>query len=80
MPSVVVHFANEDPVLGEIDQIPGMDDTMILVKNPRRKDGKDLPNLDRNVSQVIWTMHRITFIEIMQTGEEEEIISFVREK
>jgi len=79
MPTVIVHFANEDPVLGDIDQLPGMDDTMILVKNPRRKDGKDIANLDRSVTQVIWTIHRMTFIEILPSGEEEEIISFVRE-
>lgn len=80
MPTVIVHFANEDPVMGDVDQLPAMDDTMIMIKNPRRKDGKDLPNLDRNVSQVIWAVHRITFIEVVPSGEEEEIISFVREK
>lgn len=79
MPSVIVHFANEDAVMGEMDKLPAMSDQLILVKNPRRKDGKDLPNLDRNVSQVIWTIHRITFIEVVPSGEEEEIISFVRE-
>jgi len=31
------------------------------------------------VSVVIFPMHRINFIELMPTGEEEEIISFVRE-
>ncbi len=79
MPSVIVHFANEDAVMGEIDKLPGMADQLILLKNPRRKDGKDLPNLERNVSQVIWAIHRITFIEIVPSGDEEEIISFVRE-
>lgn len=79
MPTVIVHFANDEAVMGDIEQLPAMDDTLILVKNPRRKDGKDLPNLDRNVTQVMWTLHRITFIEIVPTGDEEEIISFVRE-
>jgi hypothetical protein len=36
-------------------------------------------NLDANVTQVIWPMTRINFIEIIPTGEEEEIVSFVRE-
>ena len=79
MPSVIVHFANEDPVLGDLDNLPAMNDTMIMLKNPRKRDGKDLPNLDINVSQVIYTLTRVTFIEVMPTGEEEEIISFVRE-
>ncbi len=79
MPSVLIHINNEDPVLGEVDSIPSPTDFMILVKNPRRRDGKDLPYLDANVSNVIWPVHRVNFIEIIPTGEEEEIISFVRE-
>jgi hypothetical protein len=80
MPSVIVHIQNEDPVLGEVDSLPSGGDTLILVKNPRRRDGKDLIYLDSNVTQVIWPVSRLNFIEIMPTSEEEDIISFVREK
>jgi len=79
MPTVLIHLANEDPVLGEVDQLPAVTDTNILIKNPRRRDGKDLPNLMSNVTQVIWPMARIGFIEIVPGGEEEQIIGFVRE-
>lgn len=79
MPSVLVHLQNEDPVLGEIDALPSTTDTLLLVKNPRRRDGKDLHFLEANVSSVYWPMHRINFIEVLPSGEEEEIISFVRE-
>jgi hypothetical protein len=79
MPTVLIHIANEDPVLGELDQLPAVTDTNVLVKNPRRRDGKDLPNLLANVTQVIWPMVRIGFIEIVPGGEEEQIIGFVRE-
>lgn len=79
MPTVLIHIANEDPILGEIDQLPATTDTNILVKNPRRRDGKDLPNLMNNVTQVIWPMLRVGFIEIVPGGEEEQIIGFVRE-
>ncbi len=79
MPTVLIHIANEDPIMGEIDQLPATTDTNILVKNPRRRDGKDLPNLMSNVTQVIWPMVRVGFIEIVPGGEEEQIIGFVRE-
>jgi hypothetical protein len=79
MPTVLIHIANEDPIMGELDQLPAVTDTNVLVKNPRRRDGKDLPNLMNNVTQVIWPMQRIGFIEIVPTGEEEQIIGFVRE-
>jgi hypothetical protein len=59
--------------------LPGMADTMITVKNPRKRDGKDVNYLDANVTTVIWTVSRVVFIEVLPSGEEEEIISFVRE-
>ncbi len=79
MPTILIHMLNEDPVLGEVDQLPGVTDTMICLKNPRRRDGKDLHYLEANVNSVIWPIARLNFIEIMPSGEEEEIISFVRE-
>ncbi len=79
MPSVIIHIANEDPVMGEIDSLPSANDTIIAVKNPRRKDGKDVSYIEPNVNLVLWPMHRIQFIEMMPTGDEDEIISFVRE-
>lgn len=79
MPTVLIHVMNDDPILGEIDALPGLQDNLLILKNPRRRDGKDLPNLEMNVSTVIWPMLRINFIEVMPTGEEEEIITFIRE-
>ena len=79
MPSVLVHLQNEDPVMGEMDSLPGLSDTLIVVKNPRRRDGKDLHYLEANVSTVMWPVSRVNFIEIIPSGEEEDIISFIRE-
>jgi len=79
MPTLVLHLASEEAVLGEVDDLPQKGDTMIFIKNPRRKDGKDLTYLDQNVTTVIWPLHRITLIEVLPGAEEEQIISFVRE-
>ncbi len=79
MPSVIVHFINEDPILGEIDALPTPTDTLIMLKSPRMRDGKDLRNLEANVTMAIWPISRVSFIEILPSGEEEEIITFVRE-
>lgn len=79
MPTVLLHLMNEDPVLGEIEAIPGPTDILICVKNPRRRDGKDLHYLEPNVNTVMWPLARLNFLEIMPSGEEEEVISFVRD-
>lgn len=77
--SVLVHLSGEDPVLGEMEELPASADTNITVNNPRRRDEKDLPYLMETVVSVIWPMHRIHFIEILPTRDEEELIGFVRE-
>lgn len=79
MPTILLHILNEDAVMGEVENLPTPQDFLIALKHPRRRDGKDLPYLEANVSIVIWPVSRINFIEIMPTGEEEDIISFIRE-
>jgi len=79
MNSVIIHISNDDPILGEVDELPAPTDVILTLKNPRRKDGKDLHYLEANVSIVIIPLARISFIEILAGGEEEEIITFVRE-
>ena len=78
MPTVLIHIMNEDPVVGEIDKLPNAVDTVITLKNPRRKDGKDLIFLEANVTTAIWPISRLVLIEILPSTEE-EIIGFVRE-
>jgi len=79
MPTVLLHIANEDPVMGEVEHLPSPTDQFVLVKNPRRRDGKDLHYLQASVTDVIWPIIRISFIEIIPGNDEEQIIGFVRE-
>lgn len=79
MPSLIIHIVNEDPVVGEVDTLPSPTDSLIVIKNPRRKDGKDITYLEPNVNTLIWPLQKINYIEVIPTGEEDEIISFVRE-
>jgi hypothetical protein len=78
MQTVLIHIMNEDPVLGEVEAMPASTDTLVVVKNPRRKDGKDISYLDSNVMTVVFPLGRVLFIELL-SSKEEEIIGFVRE-
>jgi len=77
--TVLVHLSGEDPVVGEVEEIPTPADNTIMLNNPRRRDGKDLAYVQGNVVSVVWPMHRVNYIEIMPTSEEEKLIGFVRE-
>ncbi|MGD2252368.1 MAG: hypothetical protein PVF70_05560 [Anaerolineales bacterium] len=77
--SVLVHVTGEDPILGEMESLPNPGDAHITVGSPRRRDGKDLPYVQRDVVTVIWPWHRINFIEVLPSPEEEKLIGPVRE-
>jgi hypothetical protein len=62
-----------------MEELPASADTNITVSNPRRRDEKDLPYLMETVVSVIWPMHRVHYIEILPTRDDEDLIGFVRE-
>lgn len=76
---VLIHIQNAEPILAEIDELPGTQDTMIRVNNPRLRDGKELHYLAQNVVSVFWPVAQISFIEILPSEEEEQVFGFVRE-
>ena len=78
--SIILHLMNEDPVVGELEKLPEPQDQVVIIQNPRLKDGKDLHYLEAEVTTVIIPWHRITFIEIVPSAEIEEVITFVREE
>lgn len=77
--TLIVHIKNSDPVIGETEELPSPNDTLIVVNNPRRLDGKDLHYLAENVVTVYWPIERLNFLEVISSEEEEAIIGFVRE-
>ncbi|MBE0682855.1 MAG: hypothetical protein IH589_13170 [Anaerolineales bacterium] len=77
--SVILHISGETSVAGEIEELPKPTDTIIVILNPRQKDGKDLHYIDNNVTKVIWPLAKVNFIEILENADEEKIIGFVRE-
>jgi hypothetical protein len=77
--TIVLHIQNTDPVVGEVEEIPTPTDNLVVLRNPRRMDGKDLHFLNENVVTVIWPVERLNFIEVLSGEEQEEIIGFVRE-
>ena len=77
--SIILHISGESPIVGEIDELPKNTDTIITVNNPRLRDGKDVHYIEPNVTKVIWSLSKISFIELLESAEEEALIGFVRE-
>ena len=77
--TVIIHISSEEPIVGELEQLPAANDTVITIHNPRRRDGKDVQNLSSDAITVIWPVNQILFMEVMPGEGEERIIGFVRE-
>ncbi len=77
--TIVVHMISADPIVGEMNELPSVTDTLIRLTNPRRLDGKDIHYLSENAISVFWPIDRVNFIEVLGEEHEEEIIGFVRE-
>lgn len=75
MYTLVIHVANEDAIMAEVEALPDPADVSIAVMNPRRRDGKDVHYVLPEVQMLIIPWWRINFIQVMPTGEEEDIVS-----
>lgn len=77
--TAIVHINNEEPILCEVEQLPDPTDQVVIVSNPRRRDGKELHYLEDDVATIIIPWHRINFVQVLPSAETEEVITFVRE-
>jgi hypothetical protein len=77
--TIIIHPTGEEPIIGEVEELPEPSDISITINSPRRIDGKELHYLAESVLTVIFPIYRINFIEVLPTKAEEEIIGFVRE-
>lgn len=77
--TLVLHIANSDPVVGEVEKLPSPNDTLVMLSNPRKMDGKDLHYLADNVTTVFWPIEKVNFIEVLPGEEDEKIVAFFRE-
>jgi hypothetical protein len=77
--TLVLHLSGEVPVVGEVEELPKPTDTIVIISNPRQRDGKELHYLEDNVVKVMWPIEKLTLIEVLANEEEEKIIGFVRE-
>ena len=78
MITIIVHVNSEEPIEGEVEELPESGANFVLLNNPRLRDGKDVHYLAEEVTSMIIPWHRINFIQIKPSGETEEVMSFVR--
>lgn len=77
--TVLVHILNEESVVGEIERVPEPTDQVLIIHNVRYRDGRDVTYVLPETDTVIYPWQRIHCVEILPSGDEEEVVSFIRE-
>ena len=77
--TVILHINGQPSIVGEVEELPKPSDNIIVVSNPRLRDGKDVHFLEQNVVKVLWPLVQVALIEILGDEAEENLIGFVRE-
>ncbi len=76
---VLIHVANEDPILAEMDDLPNPGDNYVVFTNPRRRDGRPVNYVTAGARTFIFPWTRISFIEVMVSEDERrEVLEFFR--
>ncbi len=76
---LLLHIAGEDSIVVDVDELPSLTDQVLIGTNPRYRDNKPVRNILAEVNTVIFPWWRINFIEILPSGEDEEVYSFFRD-
>ena len=80
---VIIHVLNDEAVMADLDELPDPKDNCIVVRNPRRRDGKPLNLLADGVNALIYPWTRITYVEVLDemagTTTPDSIVGFFRE-
>jgi hypothetical protein len=78
--TVIIHLANEDPILAEVEDLENLDGPVLECMNPRRRDGKQLHYITAEATSFLFPWHRISFIELMPSEiERGEVVEFFRD-
>jgi hypothetical protein len=63
--TVLLHLADSDPILAEMDELPDPQASYVLCSNPRARDGKNLLFIDPECTRFLFPWHRINFVEAL---------------
>lgn len=61
----IVHLFGEEAVTGDLDEMPNPRDTYVMLRNLRKKDGKELSYIADGATAFLYSWSRITFIELL---------------
>lgn len=72
MITLLVHIANAEPVKLDVEEMPKLNDIVIIGSNPRDRKDKEVIWIDEGVTTIILPWSRINYIQVLPDKEAEE--------
>jgi len=67
---VVVHIINEEPFVADMEDMPELTATHIVLTGPRSREGNRLNWVTHGATRFIYPLTRIAFLEVINTEAE----------
>jgi len=78
--TVIIHLTNQDPVVAEMEELPGPGATSIYFTNPRKRDKKPVEWATPGATAFVYPMAHVNFIEVMTSDEDrQKVVEFYRD-
>ena len=71
MHTIILHVANSEPIKVDVEELPDVADTCVIGKNPRLRSDRELDWLDEGVTTIVVPMHRLNYIQIWPSPDEQ---------
>lgn len=77
--SIILHLLEGDSLVCEVDELPDPTHQFMIIHNPRRRDGRTLPDLSEGVGTLLIPWSRVDYVQILPVTDVENVVGFVRE-
>jgi hypothetical protein len=73
---VIAHMSNEEPLEGELDELPPHDASHIVLKHPRPCTGKqEVDWINPNTTTLLISLAHVISIEVLASRNNEDILT-----
>lgn len=79
MPSLILHIANQEAVIVDVEELPKPSDYMVIGNNPRDRKEEYVDWVEDNVVTIAVPIWRINYIEVLPEQEDEEFVTLFRD-
>lgn len=73
--SVIVHMLSDEPIEGEMDEMPPPNATFIAIKKPRKRGNRDLEWIDHHTNTLMLSVAQLVSVEFSLAHGEHDLVT-----